>query len=128
MGRRHSDGIHFGSCHSSDRQSQGPAVSTYHAIPADDRACLESAERMLQMDRAEMTVTDIVLMVYNLGRISGRVDALKRTDPILRELSEFLDPLVDVSDGNDGAPQANKAMSLKAEVDGMIERRTHSNE
>jgi hypothetical protein len=97
-------------------------MSTYHAIPADDRACLESAERMLAMDRAEMTVTDIVLMVYNLGRISGRVQQLERTDPILKELSEFLDPLVDVSDGDDGAPQANKAMSLKAEIDKEIGR------
>ena len=95
-------------------------MSTYHAIPADDRACLESAERMLAMDRSEMTVTDIVLMVYNLGRISGRVQQLRRTDPILKELSDLLDPLVDVSDGDDGAPQANRAMSLKAEIDKEI--------
>ena len=95
-------------------------MSAYHAIPPDDRACLESAERMLQMDRAEMTVTDIVLMVYNLGRISGRVQQLRRTDPILKELSDLLDPLVDVSDGDDGAPQANRAMSLKAEIDKEI--------
>ena len=95
-------------------------MSTYHAIPAEDRACLESAERMLQMDRSEMTVTDIVLMVYNLGRISGRVQQLKRTDPILREMSDLLEPLVDVSDGDDGAPQANKAMILKSEIDKEI--------
>ena len=95
-------------------------MSAYHAIPPDDRACLESAERMLAMDRSEMTVTDIVLMVYNLGRISGRVQQLRRTDPILKELSDLLDPLVDVSDGDDGAPQANRAMSLKAEIDKEI--------
>ena len=97
-------------------------MSTYHAIPAEDRACLESAERMLQMDRAEMTVTDIVLMVYNLGRISGRVLEQQRAEPLLKELSDLLDPLVDVSDGDDGAPQANKAMSLKAEIDKEIGR------
>ena len=61
-------------------------MSTYHAIPADDRACLESAERMLAMDRSEMTVTDIVLMVYNLGRISGRAQQLERMDAYVGQM------------------------------------------
>ena len=39
-----------------------------------------------------------------------------------RPHSATSDPLVDVSDGDDGAPQANKAMSLKAEVDAAIWR------
>jgi hypothetical protein len=74
-------------CVQSGQEAQAEAdMSTYHAIPADDRACLESAERMLAMDRSEMTVTDIVLMVYNLGRISGRAQQLERCDAIVRDV------------------------------------------
>jgi hypothetical protein len=41
---------------------------------------------------------------------------------LLSEVSEFLDPYVDVRDGWDGRPIPNKAMSLQQEVDAVIER------
>ena len=78
-------------------------MSTYHAIPADDRACLESAERMLAMDRSEMTVTDIVLMVYNLGRVSGRVQQIERMDA-------YVDQMIgkDIAKRFEGGPEHDK--------------------
>lgn len=47
--------------------------------------------------------------------------ANERMRGLLIEVSEFLDPYVDVRDGEDG-PLPNKAMTLKAEVDAEIRR------
>lgn len=40
----------------------------------------------------------------------------------LHEVSEYLDGVADVVDGDDGQPAPNKAMRLKSEVDAAIAR------
>lgn len=102
-------------------------MSAYTAIPKESRALLESASRMHQMDRSEITTDELVLMVYNLGRIDGRTQQLDMSDSVralLLEVSEFLERHIDVSDGDDG-PQPNKAMLLKRDADEEIGRLSH---
>ncbi len=61
-------------------------MSAFHAIPKDSRELLESAVRMHQMDRAEMTTEELVLMVYNLGRIDGRMGQLQAIDAYVDQM------------------------------------------
>jgi hypothetical protein len=41
---------------------------------------------------------------------------------MLEECAEFIDNYVDVVDGDDGLPQANRAMSLVSEIDEVLAR------
>lgn len=59
------------------------------SVDSESKACLESAVRMLRMDRSEMSAEDIVLMVYNLGRIDGARTQLE-TDNALRKAAHGL--------------------------------------
>ena len=61
-------------------------MSAYAAIPKESRELLESAARMHQMDRSEITTDELVLWVYNLGRIDGRMQQLDRNEEITREV------------------------------------------
>lgn len=61
-------------------------TSAYHKIPQESRELLESAVRMLQADRGGMTTDDLVLMVYNLGRIDGRMVQLDRDEAIAQDV------------------------------------------
>lgn len=54
----------------------------------------------------------------NARLISAAPDMLD----LLRACSEFADNYVDVTDGDDGQPRPNRAMSLKAEIDRLIEQ------
>ena len=99
-------------------------MSAYAAIPKESRELLESAARMHQMDRSEITTDELVLWVYNLGRIDGRTQEMDMSESVralLLEVSEFLERHIDVNDGDDG-PQPNKAMLLKREADAEIDR------
>ena len=96
-------------------------MSAYAAIPKESRELLESAVSMLTMDRSESTTEEVALMLYNLGRIDGRMDMSESVRALLLEVSEFLERHIDVNDGDDG-PQPNKAMLLKRDADAEIDR------
>jgi hypothetical protein len=61
------------------------ASSAYHRIAPESRALLESAVRMLESRLQPLHTDEIVLMVYNLGRMDGRMEQLDRSEAMVRE-------------------------------------------
>ena len=60
--------------------------TAYDAIPQESRELIESAVRMIETERNEISTAEVALMIYNLGRIDGRMKQLDAIDKYVDQM------------------------------------------